>query len=83
MKIQISSNLAILFEEIVDCILDVEDYDFGFTGIYFTVNDQMILMLYDDLKDISNSTFVSDSTKVKIQNFLNDLIDRGILVEHQ
>ena len=45
---QLSVNLLVLIEEIMDSILDFDDCNCGFAGVYVKVNNKLCMMLWDD-----------------------------------
>ena len=78
---QLSVNLLVLIEEIIDAILDFDDCNCGFAGVYVTVNNKLCMMLWDDFLDIAKIPGISDRTRMKIQNFLEEMKVRGFLEE--
>ena len=78
---KLSVNLLVLIEEIIDAILDFDDCNCGFAGVYVTVNDKLCMMLWDDFLDIVNVPGISDRTRIKIQKFLEEMKVRGFLEE--
>ena len=78
---QLSVNLLVLIDEIMDAILDSDDCNCGFAGVYVTVNNKLCMMLWADFLDISNISGMSDRTRMKIQKFLEEMKVRGFLEE--
>lgn len=78
---KLSVNLLVLIEEIIDAILDFDDCNCGFAGVYVTVNNKLCMMLWDDFLDIAKIPGISDRTRMKIQNFLEEMKVRGFLEE--
>ena len=78
---QLSVNLLVLIEEIMDAILDFDDCNCGFAGVYVKVNNKLCMMLWDDFLDIANIPGISDRTSMKIQKFLEEMKVRGFLEE--
>ena len=76
---KLSVNLLVLIEEIIDAILDFDDCNCGFAGVYVTVNNKLCMMLWDDFLDIAKIPGISDRTRMKIQNFLEEMKVRGFL----
>ena len=65
----------------MDAILDFDDCNCGFAGVYVTVNNKLCMMLWDDFLDISNIPGISDRTRMNIQKFLEEMKVRGFLEE--
>lgn len=78
---KLSVNLLVLIDEIMDAILDFDDCNCGFAGVYVKVNNKLCMMLWDDFLDISKISGISDRTRMKIQKFLDEMKERGFLEE--
>lgn len=72
MRHDFSYNLAILMEDIVNNILNQDDIDTDESGVWCTLNDNLLLITWADLMDLRDSPSINKPLRDEIQSFIKE-----------